>query len=287
MRRKLIKQGLGGVTLSLPIKWVRNNNLQGGDEVSLETDENKLILSNTEPIGKKRKEIILETTNKNHLRSVVSSAYKAGYTEIVLKSKQNFSLKLLNEIVNSFTGLELVDQSEKSVTIKSFIVTEEQEIERLIIKMFQITKTIASSFLERNSNLNYIESLALTNMRKLRDHCLRSININRYGGDKTYDYYDLVTILEKISAEFYILNKELIVKGSKLANNCENFVNLFDNIYQSFLKKNFVYSNSVWLAIGKEKEILKNLKPSLINMYNYRIAQLLRHLSSRILGLSS
>ncbi len=287
MRRKLIKQGLGGVTLSLPIKWVRDNNLEGGDEIILEEDENKLILSSTETKGKKIKEVTLDTTNKNHLRSVIASAYKAGYTEIILNSKQKVSLKLLNEIVNSFTGLELVDQSEKSVTIKSFIITEEQEVEKLIIKMFQITKTIASAFQEQNPDINYIESLALTNMRKIRDHCLRAINTNKYGGDKSYDYYDLVTILEKSSAEFYNLNKEVIKSKSKLINHSEELVNLFDNTYQAFLKKDFNYSNSVWLNIGKEKDKIKDFKPSLINMYNYRIAQLLRHLSSRVVSLSS
>jgi hypothetical protein len=285
MRRKLIKQGLGGVTLSLPIKWIRNNNLTPGDEISLEEEENKLILSNVGKKGIKKKEFNIEITDKKHLRSIISSTYKTGCTEIILKSNKKVPLKQINEIISSFTGLELVDQSEKSVTIKSFILTDEQGIEKLMIKMFQITQSIASSFVDKNSDLEYTKNLALINMRKLRDHCLRTININRYGGDKTYDYYDLVTVLEKLSSEFYDLNKT--VEKNKQNTAFSNILINLEKTYLAFLKKDLTYSNTVWLNVEKEKNRIKELTPSLINMYNYRIIQLLRHLSSRVVSLST
>ena len=42
MKRKLIKQGAGGLTLCIPKKWTEKANLKAGDEINLTEDENSL-----------------------------------------------------------------------------------------------------------------------------------------------------------------------------------------------------------------------------------------------------
>ena len=48
MRRKIIKQGLGGYTVSLPISWVREQGLKARDDILIEEQKGNLIISASE-----------------------------------------------------------------------------------------------------------------------------------------------------------------------------------------------------------------------------------------------
>ena len=57
MKRKLIKQGLGGYTIYLPKKWIDRKGLKEGEEINVvETDAGLVIGSDV----KGRKELFLE-----------------------------------------------------------------------------------------------------------------------------------------------------------------------------------------------------------------------------------
>ncbi len=295
MRRKLVKQGENALTVTLPVKWLRVHNLKVSDEVEITENNNGLMISG---IGSssKSKNLIVELDNKNHIRSLVSSLYKAGYDEIILNFEQTPSLEVINDIINNFTGLEIISQNKKSVIIKSFLNLEEKEIEKLIIKIFQSTKVIIDSLKEGYENIN-LENLRSihSNIMKSRDHCLRMIHITKFGGDKSYDYYDLVTQLEKISAAFCYLAE--YIKNKK--NNPQLLKQLdfnFDKFYHAYLKKELIFTNKIWEENRKSTKETLNIQnisslmkkeDHLFLVYYYNIMMHYRHLISRLLGIST
>jgi hypothetical protein len=284
MQRKLVKQGLDQVTLCLPIKWVRSKGLKAGSEVQIEEQEDKLILSGQKR-GNKIKEFNFTKVQDNLLRSSIASAYKNGYDEIRISSQTDQSLLKLNSIVNTFTGLEVVSSSPKNIVIKSFFSTSEEEISKLIIKLFQQVNYIAENIKNHSFNQKEMEDLAHLNLRKLRDHLLRAIHIHRYGGEKTYDYYDLITILEKIGAELFLIGTEANLKKDKLEiKKMFDTLNLVSESYHIYLKKEFSSADEFWIKVGKEKS--KGVK-TIFSEHRYYLINLLRHLSSRIISLNS
>ena len=52
MRRKIIKQGNNSYTLTLPIKWIRQLNLDKESELEIEESQHKLTLT---PSGKQKR----------------------------------------------------------------------------------------------------------------------------------------------------------------------------------------------------------------------------------------
>ena len=48
MKRKLVKQGSATLMLSIPAKWAQLHNLGKGEEVNMEIEEEKLIISSSE-----------------------------------------------------------------------------------------------------------------------------------------------------------------------------------------------------------------------------------------------
>lgn len=291
MKRKLIKQGAGGLTVCLPKKWTDANNLKPGNEVNIEEDNNGLVLTgySTKPI--KEKTINLGGYGLTQVRSVIASAYKAGYSQINLKSVPQSSN--INEIINTFTGLEIIFQSKDQAVIKSFLTTEPKEIENLIIKMFQIIKSFEETIIEEWGNIDqkYLES-ARTNIQKLRDHCLRSINLTKFGGDKTYDYYDLVTSLEKLMSKYKSIAEYIIRYKPKKSATLKEIFFLFSQFYDAFLNKSFTEAEKVWVYHHKWRKEL--LKPELIKknkdeffVFYYAVMEELQHVSSRILSINT
>src|SRR3989344_5348913 len=60
MKRKLVRQGGSAMTITLPSDWVKRFKLEGGDEIDLEEQQGKLIIS-TEA-GKKENSIELSVS---------------------------------------------------------------------------------------------------------------------------------------------------------------------------------------------------------------------------------
>jgi phosphate uptake regulator len=297
MRRKLIKQGLGGCTVSLPIKWVREMGLRPGDEVEFTEQEKDIVVSGFGPGKIKTKTIELVSTNDMYIRSVLSSAYKAGYDEIILNFQKIPQFQNVNNIINTFTGLEVVSQSKNSLTVKSFLKTGEDELEKLLVKMYHVTKLVADTLNEDwdKVDVNNLNSFRLTQC-KLRDHCLRIIQTTRYGGDKSYDYYDFITIIEKITAQFYYLGKHVSINKPKKSALMDDLMWLLEESNSCYLKRDLESTNRMWMKIKKMKsekadentlpKTMKKDESSFVSYY-YCILTLFRHLFSRLLSLSS
>jgi phosphate uptake regulator len=297
MRRKLVRQGQNALTVTVPRKWTRTHNLNAGDEVEIREDNISLLISNTNEKRLKTKTIILKKSNKTHLRSVIASAYKAGYNEIVLKIKEPVRISDINEIINSFTGLEFVSQNKDKIVIKSFLTTNEDDINNLIIKMIHVSKLMLNYLKEdwNKVDIDNLKSLQKSNQIKIRDHTLRMIHECRYGGDKSYDYYDFVTILEKLSNSFYHMAnyvKTNKVKKSKLVDQIDE---LLQELGKAYMKKEFYDSNKLWRKLRKSyknnidpksiNKLMKKEDPGLVAHY-FATVRLYSQLTSRLISLS-
>jgi hypothetical protein len=293
MRRKLIKQGAGGLTVFLPIKWIRDHNLKKGDPVIIDEVEGRLNISSEESHNIKKKEVSIgELENISYIRSVISSLYKSGYNDITIYFKKMPDIHEINKIINTFTGLEVVEQTQKTIRIKSFLFTNQSEVESLIVKIFQTIKYLILDLQENGKkiDLNNHKSI-IKNIRKIRDHCLRTIHKIKYFGDKSYDYYDFVTQLEKLAVNFFMMNQLVIDKKITDLELYLDANNLFESLYRSYLKKDFISSHKNWEKIRNKlkridlDKLIKKNKVDFVTQY-YTILERLLHLASRLSSLS-
>jgi len=298
MRRKLIKQGGTGLTVYVPKKWIDLKKLQAGDEVEVAEEDERIVISKAGGVRELRKEVFVESSKPAVLRSTIATLYKAGYDEIVLQFNKMPSMSSMNKIISTFTGLEVVSQTKSSVTIKSFLRLDEEETEKLINKMFQITKMVAEELGSdwESVDIGNLSTLVQTNVIKLRDHSLRTIHASKYGGDKSYDYYDLVTILEKISSEFLVLARYVTEKKPKDKAIVGRLAELLESGHKCYLKKSMAAAQAYKLELRAEAKKMmwsevvagaaKKHDPGVFVSY-YHLIRLYNHLSSRLISLSS
>ncbi len=246
MKRKLIKQGLGGVTVTLPIKWIRQLNLDGGSEVEVNETEQGILISSQALEGKKKtKELFIKKEESTRLRTILSSLYRQGYDEIRLNFEAPFSLSEITKIVESLLGYIITEQTEKKVIIKNALKDNFEEINAIINKMFITTTFFLQQIADYLSGAK-IKEEELTNLRnsiiKLRDYSQRMINVQQFEKEKSYEYHMLVFTLEKIASNGNnLISLKKKIKPSSIKE-LDEVINYLAELQKAFLKKDSAFA---------------------------------------------
>ena len=107
MNRKLIKQGSTSLVLSLPIEWIRSNQLKTGDEVEILPQDYTLVIRTKGE--KKVTKFILTVDSLDEMSLYVNllNLYRKGFDEVKIVSKSN---KIMNfetdKQINTFKSIK-------------------------------------------------------------------------------------------------------------------------------------------------------------------------------------
>ncbi len=159
MIRKIIKQGRRAYTITLPKKWVEDNNLEAGEEINLEEIDNNIIIKPTKNNNKKIKKIkiYLDNSTKENYRSIIGSLYRNEYDEILIKLKEKKQILELEKAINSIFGLELFLINEENCVIKSIYDNESTNIKLHVIRIITAIKTL-QKIIEKDLKKNNLKS---------------------------------------------------------------------------------------------------------------------------------
>ncbi len=151
MKRKVIKLAQQTLVVSLPANWCRANNVIKGAEVIVEPIGSDIHIRTTMP-----RDRVLTATAHHPLLAwrIVSSAYKAGYDELVLRVTPVSKEVILKEL-EDLTGYELVHDNGDQITIRNIAplaaherIVIEQRIWFTILDMAQRLETETKPALE-------------------------------------------------------------------------------------------------------------------------------------------
>ncbi len=286
MKRKIVKQGNGGFTVTLPVKWIRDQEIKAGDEVDIIEEEKKLVLSSA-AINKKPKSITisLEPGDYNQYRSLIGGLYRAGYDQIKVQFKDAKVLPVLQEVIDSLYGFEVLDVGKNSCIIHSIYREETPEIESHIQKIINIISTIQATITEDVNSGRFESESQLcqfrNNILKQRDLIARVIVQQKLLDNKHFPYYLLSFNLWNIARNYYDLYLALEKKKqmSKKQRDIITKINLF---VQSFLKQLREVDHAVIdkqyrkLAIEVRQQLMKSEKNSLVTAYCLNILMLVQ-----------
>jgi phosphate uptake regulator len=131
MNRKLVQQGGQAYTITLPISWVRANELTAGDDLQLTVTENKItIQGNTESKTGKAFLDVSHSDKRMHFVAL-NAAYTRGVDELVMKTAQEFSVKQV-------MGYAILENKDNLVTIKDISGNVTTNLEDIFKRVFQM-----------------------------------------------------------------------------------------------------------------------------------------------------
>lgn len=231
MKRKIIKQAGQAYTITLPIEWIRTNNIKEGDEIDLQ-EEGKSILINSSSNHQIRKKIRL---NAQDLRSrtiynSIVTLYASGFDDIELISDKDITPSI-NKTLTQLIGFGLTEQKNNSYIIKDLGLSEYQNLDEIIKRVFQMIllfyeNTKNDIFGKQEEDLDGLR-LRDVEVNKLCVYLQRAINKKSYpDAIKGRVLFTLSFALEQISDEVERLWRTNIKYNPKKSKEISNLLEL-------------------------------------------------------------
>lgn len=232
MKRRVIQHGPSSLIVSLPKAWVKKNGVKKGDELEVVDNNNKLEIATHNLRREDSVNINVTGLNRTTILIYIQSMYRKGYEEINItfnnektihyrKQEEVSVLKVIEEIITRFIGVEIVKQTRNYVQIKQISEDSHKNFGVLVKRVIYLT-TEAFRELERclfdsnHKNITTIEHHH-KNITKFINYTMRLINkgtVKNFGSSLTL--YHLLAVIDKIvdllkEIERHKLTEQLII----------------------------------------------------------------------------
>ncbi len=168
MKRKVIKQGNGTLTITLPKQWADEVGLNSGEEIEITISQNNLIVTPVKSIVKKEITIDVDKFERLSFAKFLIACYEQGFDTIDLvftKSHvQSWShgKEQVNDVINFFVtrliGFEVLSQTKNKVRIGN-ISKEYVKFESIMSRIFFLIEEYLSTLITALETNNH-ESLS-------------------------------------------------------------------------------------------------------------------------------
>lgn len=222
MKRKLIGQGSGALTLSVPKSWIENNKLKKGQEIEVKEIDNQLVVSSSNYEYFKSVEINVENMDRNVFIKTIESYYENGATEINLKFNKktlldpwkNIHRKIKDEtnfVVNRLIGFEIINFTENKITLKDVSKTNVSEFDnifrRIMFLILEFSRELKES-IELNNKMENGEEFH-DQISKFISFCLRLLSLDKNRSDvEKINLHTLLHGLDNITDDFRYLSRD-------------------------------------------------------------------------------
>ncbi len=213
--RKLIKFGNSSHVLSIPHKWLKENNLNKGDIVYVSRNGNGELV-----IAPEKKEVKKELKVKNlnidgkdirRIQRELTSIYLNDYNIIKIHGKElEEKMISIRPLIHDLLALEILEQNKNNVVARDFLNLENISLKKLINKMdmitrstfseinFSITKKQCDNIIDRDKDLNRIFFLAMRAIKSSLDDVELRKKLN-YSTIDLFYFWHMIYHIESIA----------------------------------------------------------------------------------------
>ncbi|MFP4118341.1 MAG: AbrB/MazE/SpoVT family DNA-binding domain-containing protein [Candidatus Woesearchaeota archaeon] len=257
MRRKLIKQGKGALTLSLPSGWIKEQELRPGDEINIEENEDGITLKTESKPQPKKKEINVGYMSPEAYRSLLGSLYRGGYDIIEVKFTNKRVIPNLEKAVNSIYGFEVFYTSETGCTVRTIYNDEETDIKLHIDRMVYTIHTMQQLIMDDLKKENKASSDELMQLRnnvlKQRDLIIRIIKKKRLLSNDIFPYYTISLSLWGVARNYHHMYMDLDTgHDTEIVQKTNEFFRMFFKKMHSLSMEEYLGHHERYKKIYKE-----------------------------------
>ncbi len=219
MKRKLVKQGVRALTITVPSSWTQKNNLSAGDEIELEELDNTLLVS-TQNI-QMTKEITVNMSGflPRLADRFLARAYQKGYDKITIIYDDQKVLLALKQKVPELLGYEILHTTKNTLEIQ--VISQHIDLDfdvllrRGLLLLLDMAETCVTAW--KNNDSAALKQIFEQDydVNRFMYFCLRYLNktTQRASFGRSILYY-LIESLEDLGDEFKKLG--LLLATTKL-----------------------------------------------------------------------
>lgn len=262
MRRKLIQHGLSSLTVSLPSKWVKANNLKKSGEIEMEEISGKIIISTKRQYESKKIEIDI-SDSKPMIRRIIGAAFKSGYDEVSIKFSSFEELKAVQDLVREqFSGFEIISQSKNTVLIKNVSKPDFDEFGHVLARFFVVLNSMASDISDamEKDDFKWLKNTSLMKIEsdKCADYCRRAINMGFESEFKrSAPLYTIIEQLEKTADRYKELAEHSSSNKIKASDKIKSLIRKISEFQEEFYHLFYKFEYGKIVEFGRRKESLQ------------------------------
>ena len=271
MKRRIIQIGNSTQLISLPRKWAQHLKLQKGEELEIEEQGNRLLISTEKDPDIGTVEIDITDLDRTSIIFLIRGLYKKGYDEIRLLFKKpmcfhyrvNKPTKIITAIhteTNRLTGMEIVQQKENLCILKTISKPSDKELDSIIRRIYILLNDAVGDFIAGAKVNDQIQLETIQEkhdtLTKFISYSLRIMNKFRTGDVNSYFLYHILATLDKITDLLKICSRDLQRYNKKLQ---KDSVKILDMIQDSFVKYQslfYQFNLATARALSENKELI-------------------------------
>lgn len=297
MKRKIIKQGLGGYTIYLPKEWIDRKGLKAGQEIEIVEKDTELFIR-SQNTQKKSISITINDANRSDIKVLLTHFYRKGFDKIQINNIDEKTLKEIKETTQQLLlGFELTEQEQNSCTIENISEPTEEKFEALLRRIFLIIKETQNMIIKDYEDNELIHLAEMEEQNHQLDKyvlfCRRIVIKEKYETNPV-TMWELLTFLTHIQHAHYYLYKyasESKKPDKNIIKPLNSLKAYFDLYYDAYFKKDISYIHRINNLKNKYQfgECIKSLEVSsgrntVIHAYIREIFRLIQIGSSPILS---
>lgn len=277
IKRKVIQIANSTQLVSLPRKWSLKYNIKKGDEIEVEEQGNKVILSTERSQERGDIEVDITGLDRDSFMFLIRILYTRGYNEIKLNfnnptadhHRLEKKVKIISEIhseVNRLTGIEIIQQRENFCILKVLSESSIKDFDIMLRRVFLLIndagkdlligavkndRYLVESMEEKHNTITKFISSSLRLMNKVGHPTPRNTPI----------YYYVIESLDKINDIFKESAREIVKSNIKISKNCQNVLQEINNSLENYHKLFYKFDFKMVEILSSERyNILNEIK---------------------------
>ena len=246
--------------VSLPAKWIKQNNLSKGSDIEIEEVDANLIISAKPQEIKSETSIKIESNVESYIRTLITNSYRSGFDRIKINFENPTQFKILNNVIKTrLIGFEVINKEKNYCIVENITEPSSDQFDSILRKiffniteLFEITKKILR---DKNINDEDFEEIE-ERIQKYDNFCRRVITKKKLFNKKSEFIWTFLSLIIHGQREIYHINKLLnknfnvSIKTVEFLEEAEEF---YEIIMQAYLNKNVSLISKIH---SKEKELL-------------------------------
>lgn len=226
MKRKVIQIADSTQLVSLPRKWALHHGIKKGDELDVEEQGNRIIVSTEKGPTVDELNVDLSGLTPQLVDRFIARSYQKGYDKIKVRFDNPELMLAIQNKIPELMGFEVMDKSKNGCEVQ--IISSKLDIDfdsalrRAFLTILDVANSILSDF--KNGDKEALKTLEHKDLEvnKFCYFCLRAINKGRHEGFGTYALHYLIESLEDVGDDYKELSKILVkMQTSKKNDFCD------------------------------------------------------------------
>ncbi len=241
-RRKVIQQGKGTLTMSLPTKWVKQVHIKAGDELLIEEQGLRLVIGTTLQKRNNKTTIDVGTLLPTLVYSLLQNRYIRGDDEIIVTYHTPEQYEAIIHEVQWLIGFEIVEHTKNVCILKELARSDHENFDQLLRRVYLILLGMSEDGIiaMQKKDFAMIKTIGKRDdsINRLISYCLRVLHKHSdVDLQKSMYLHTLLNFLEALGdqySRFYVGSDRFSSVIIELAKRVSNFLRHFYELSYTF-----------------------------------------------------